>query len=94
MGRKPSVNLNLPKGLRARKRGFKTWYYFDTGAKPRKEIPLGSDYAIAVKKWAELQINARPLHQEIITFRYVAERYIKEVIPTKAVRTKPTICMS
>lgn len=74
----------MPKGLRARKRGFKTWYYYDTGGKPRTEIPLGNDYAIAVKKWAELQINAKPRHQEIITFRYVAERYVREIVPTKA----------
>lgn len=78
----------MPKGLRARKRGDKVWYYYDTGGKPRKEIPLGNDYAIAVKKWAELQINAKPRHQEIITFRYVAERYIREVIPNKAPATQ------
>lgn len=88
MGRKPHINLNLPKGIRARKRGAKVWYYFDTGGKPRKEIPLGNDYAIAVKKWAELQIDAKPRHQEIITFRYVADRYITDVIPTKAPRTQ------
>lgn len=88
MGRKPTVNLNLPKGLRARIRGSKTWYYLDTGGKPRKEIPLGNDYALAVKKWAELQVNEKPIHQEVITFRYAAERYIQEVIPTKAPRTQ------
>lgn len=88
MGRKPSVNRNLPKGIRARKRGEKTWYYFDTGGKPRTEIPLGNDYAIAVKKWAELQINAKPIHQEIITFKYVAERYVREVVPAKAQLTQ------
>ncbi|MBY0475460.1 MAG: tyrosine-type recombinase/integrase [Nitrosomonas sp.] len=88
MGRKPSINLQLPKGLRARKRGVKIWYYYDTGGKPRIEIPLGSDYAIAVKKWAELQINAKPRHLEVITFRYVAERYIREVIPSKAPATQ------
>lgn len=88
MGRKPSANLNVPKGMRVRRRGAKVWYYFDTGTKPRKEIPLGCDYALAVKQWAELQINAKPRHQEIITFRYAAERYIKEVIPTKAYNTQ------
>lgn len=88
MGRKPSVNLNLPKGIRARKRGTKVWYYFDTGGKPRKEIPLGNDYAIAVKKWADFNIN--PSHTAIdpLTFRYVAERYVKEVIPKKAPKTQ------
>lgn len=74
--------------MRQRTRWSKTFYYFDTGGKPRKEIPLGSDYALAVKKWAELQIDAKPKHQEIITFRYVAERYIREVIPSKAPYTQ------
>ena len=87
MGRKPK-NSNLPSRLRARKRWNKVYYYYDTGGKPRKEIPLGSDYAIAVKKWAELEIDAKPKHVEIITFRYAAERYIKEVIPHKAPRTQ------
>ncbi|MBY0500099.1 MAG: tyrosine-type recombinase/integrase [Nitrosomonas sp.] len=88
MGRKPTKNFNLLKGMRQRKRWNTTFYYFDTGGKPRKEIPLGNDYAIAVKKWAELQIDAKPKHQDIITFRYVCERYVKEVIPTKAPATQ------
>jgi integrase len=88
MGRKSSINFNLPARMRARKRGTKTWYYYDAGGKPRKEIPLGNDYALAVKKWAELEIDAKPRHTAIITFRYVAERYIKEVIPTKAPATQ------
>jgi len=88
MGRKNTVNFNLPARMRARKRGAKTWYYYDTGGKPRREIPLGNDYAIAVKKWAELEIDTAPRHPKIITFRYVAERYIKEVIPAKAPKTQ------
>ncbi len=88
MGRKPYINLNLPKGLRARKRGKTTYYYYDTGTNPRREIALGKDYAIAVKKWSELEIDQEPKHQQIITFRYVAERYTREVIPTKAALTQ------
>jgi hypothetical protein len=65
-----------------------THYYYDKGGKPRREIPLGSDYALAVKKWAEIEIDARPRHVEIATFRYVAERYQREVLPTKAPRTQ------
>lgn len=88
MGRRPTKNLHLAKGMRARVRGSKVWYYFDTGGKPRKEIPLGCDYAMAVKKWSELQMIDKPRHQDIITFRYVAERYVKEVIPKKAPYTQ------
>lgn len=88
MGRKPTKNANLPPRMRLRKRGAKIWYYYDTGGKPRKEIPLGSDYAIALKKWAELQIDSKPRHSDIITFRYVTERYLKEVLPKKALNTQ------
>jgi hypothetical protein len=49
--------------FRARKqKSGTTYYYFDTGAKPRKEIPLGSDYRVAVQKWLELSaMPARPV---------------------------------
>ena len=40
--------------MRARRRGSKTYYYYDTGAKPRHEIPLGFDYILAVQEWAKL----------------------------------------
>jgi integrase len=43
---------------------------------------------MAVKKWAELEIDAKPIHSQVITFRYVAERYLKEVVPLKAPRTQ------
>ena len=69
-------------------RSGNVYYYYDTAAKPRREIPLGDDYALAVKKWAELEIDARPQHSELMTFRYVAERYLREVLPTKAPRTQ------
>lgn len=86
MGRKPYKHQNLPPGIRARNRGKKIWYYLDTGGKPRKEIPLGSDYFLAIKKMAELKINEHP--PEIIAFRVAAERYLREVIPSKAVTTQ------
>ena len=63
VGRRPTKHLNLPSRLRARTLpSGRTYYYYDTGQKPRREIPLGSDYALAVKKWAELEIDARPRH--------------------------------
>lgn len=89
MGRKPSVNLNLPTRMRARaKAGGKLWYYYDTGGKPRKEIPLGNDYTSAVRKWAELQVDQPERASQIITFKHVADRYLKDVIPDKAPRTQ------
>lgn len=87
MGRKPTRNKNLPAGMRARHRGKVIYYYLDTGAKPRKEVPLGKDYTAAVMKWAELTVSANP-GGAMITFRQVAERYTREVIPGKAAATR------
>lgn len=85
MGRKPTVNFNLPRGMRARSRpNGRTYYFLDTGGKPRREIPLGSDYVQAVQQWAELTASPKVA----ITFRDVAERYQREVLPTKAPRTQ------
>lgn len=86
MGRKATVNLNLPKGVRARpKAGGIIYYYLDTGGRPRREIPLGSVYVAAVKKWAELtQANSKPA----VMFKDVTDRYIREILPRKAPRTQ------
>ncbi|MDR3399933.1 MAG: tyrosine-type recombinase/integrase [Pandoraea sp.] len=89
MVRKPSANLNLPKGMRARtQRSGRVFYYYDAGGKPRCEIPLGADFVQAVRKWTELEADAKPLHREMVTFRYAAERYVREVLPTKALSTR------
>lgn len=87
MGRKPTTNKNLPAGMRARHRASGTHYYLDTGERPRREIPLGKDYVLAVQKWAELTMSKRPT-SGIITFRYAAEKYQADVIPAKAPRTQ------
>jgi len=77
--------------FRVRRRGDKTYYYYDTGGrKNRKEIPLGSDYGLAIMKYAEFERDrtndARV--QEVITFKYVADRYLVEVLPTKSPATQ------
>lgn len=53
MGRKRSKNLNLPERMRARTKNGTTYYSYDLGGRPRKELPLGTDYVLAVQKWAE-----------------------------------------
>lgn len=87
MGRKPSRWDNLPKGMRARPRGNKVFYYLDTGGKPRKEIPLGSDYTAAVQQWADLTSRPSPV-VTVHTFDSVAQEYWKTVIPTKSPQTQ------
>ncbi|MHB1666468.1 tyrosine-type recombinase/integrase [Thiomonas sp.] len=75
--------------MRARpQRSGRIYYYYDPGGKPRKEIPLGSDYVEAVKKWGQLEGDQGAPHVKLITFRYVAELYLIEELPKKALRTR------
>lgn len=87
MGRKPSRWSNLPPGMRARPRGNLVHYYLDTGGRPRKEIPLGSDFTLAVQKWAELTSQPKPAGTDTL-FSDVVTAYKRDVLPTKAVRTR------
>lgn len=87
MGRRPKTPGAVPH-LRVRKRGDTKYYFYDHGGKPRKEEPLGTDYGLAIKKWAEIQNAGIEKPREVITFRYVANRYRSEVIPLKAPGTQ------
>jgi len=74
MGRQPSINKHLPPRMRARPQKSGTvFYYYDAGGKPRKEIPLGSDYILAVRKWAALNVSPCPV---LPTVAYAITRYI------------------
>ncbi len=84
MGRKRETNLHLPPHMRIRK-GL---YYYDTQAKPRREIPLGKDYGAALVKWAELEGGNLLPANTAPTFSTAATRYKTEVFPTKAPRTQ------
>lgn len=55
MGRKPSVNNHLPPRMRARVRNGVTYYTYDRGfvGGKRVEESLGTDYLLAVQKWAD-----------------------------------------
>jgi integrase len=89
MGRKPTKNLNLPPRLRARpQKSGKVYYYYDAGGKPRRELPLGSDYIAAVRKWAELEGQGKFIAAQTITLKALADEYRRVVIPTKAARTQ------
>ncbi|MBB0025132.1 tyrosine-type recombinase/integrase [Ralstonia pickettii] len=87
MGRKPTRNMNLPAGMRARHRGDKTYYFYDLGGKPRKEKSLGSDYIEAVRKWSELEQSKVPA-APVVMFAAAANKYVAEVLPTKSPRTR------
>ncbi len=87
MGRKPTKPGAI-KRLRLRVRNGVTYYFYDHGGKPRREEPLGRDYGLAIKRWAELERESKLPPQAVVTFRHVADRYRAEVIPTKAERTQ------
>jgi integrase len=61
--------------MRAKQRrpGGPTYYYYDDGGKPRKDIPLGSDYVLAVQKWAELNMSPNPV---LPTVGYAIAQYL------------------
>lgn len=88
MGRKPQNPKAIPRFRARKQKSGKVHYYYDCGGKPRKEMPLGSDYGMAIKKWAELEQTNDTRSPEIITFRYVSDKYRVEIIPTKAPRTQ------
>lgn len=73
MGRRPTANLNLPPQMRARRRGDKVYYFYDTGGKPRTEISLGTDYVLAVQQWAQLH-QAQPTAQ--MTVAWLIGKYL------------------
>lgn len=90
MGRRSKRPDAIPR-LRVRKqKSGKVYYFYDHGGKPRVEEPLGSDYGLAVQRWAQLERgrSAAAKVAEVITFAYVAEKYRAEEIPKKAPQTQ------
>lgn len=65
-------------------------YYYAHGLVDgkRREEPLGSDYGLAIKRWAEIEHASAEKPAAVVTFRYTADRYRAEVIPTKAAATQ------
>ncbi|WP_019573295.1 tyrosine-type recombinase/integrase [Curvibacter lanceolatus] len=73
-------------GLRAKKqRSGRIYYYLEI--EDRKQIPLGSDYILAVQKWAEL---TKANVQHGATFIDVIEKYEREALPLLATSTQAT----
>lgn len=77
MGRSPTVNHNMPKGMRPRRqKSGKVYYYLEVYKEKRTEIPLGDDYLEALKKYAEYK-GARPEDMVIVTFKDAMDAYFK-----------------
>ncbi|MEE4460755.1 tyrosine-type recombinase/integrase [Azotobacter chroococcum] len=90
MGRRPSKPGSIARLRERKKKSGTTYWYYESGGIPRKEIPLGSDYGLAIMKYAELERDrtADDIKRKVITFAYVAERYMVEVVPTKSSATQ------
>ena len=88
-----TANRDLPPRMIRRIRKGKTgkvWvsYYYNgrDEAGKRKEIPLGTDLDQAKVEWARLERKAPPKPNHLMA--YVFDRYEKEIIPGKSVRTQ------
>lgn len=84
VGRKRTKDLHLPPRMRIRKGR----YYYDTQAKPRREIPLGADYGTALVEWAKLEGDGLLPANTAPTFGMAWTKYRKDVLPSKAPRTQ------
>jgi integrase len=93
MRRKNAANLDLPPRMirrNAKLKSGKIWtgYYYngrDANGK-RKEIPLGGDLDQAKVEWARLERRAPPKPSHLLGSLF--DRYVKEIIPTKGLRTQ------
>ncbi len=85
MGRPTIHSDNLPQYMRKRVRKYGTYYFLDTGAKPRTEIPLGKDYFEALRKYAEIMDKSRD--EAAHTFGDAIRRYRVRELPNKAANT-------
>lgn len=93
MRQRSSANRDLPpRMIRRIRKGTtgKVWisYYYNgrDAAGKRKEIPLGTDLDQAKVEWARLErkVPSKPVH----LMAYLFDRYEKEIIPGKAIRTQ------
>ena len=91
--RPKSTNRDLPPRMLRRTRKLKngkswTSYYYNgrTQDGKRVEIPLGNDLAEAKLKWAELECREKP--ERVHQMQFVFDRYEREIVPTKALRTQ------
>ncbi|MGA3825376.1 tyrosine-type recombinase/integrase [Pseudomonas chlororaphis] len=93
MRKKTTANRDLPPRMVRRIRKGKngqiwTSYYYNgrDAIGNRKEIPLGTDLDQAKVEWARLECTTPPKPNHLMS--YVFDRYEKEIIPGKSIRTQ------
>lgn len=66
---------------------WEAYYYNGRDSQGRRfEIPLGKDLNEAKRRWAELDCQSPP--PETGVMRIIFDRYEREIVPTKAIRTQ------
>lgn len=90
MGRTAYRHTNLPPRMRKRTKNGKDYYSYCLGGRDRKEVALGTNFLAAVEQWARLEKEHSGLlvMKEGPTFIDLVHRYVKDVLPTKAPRTR------
>lgn len=90
MARRPTNPGSIPRLRKRLRPGGRVYYYYDAGDKPRREIALGSDYGAAIVEYARMEKSraASALVGAVLTFEYVATKYMEEVVPTKSSTTQ------
>lgn len=89
MGRRPTKPGAIPRFRARKQKSGRMHYYYDHGFVDgkRREEPLGADYGLAIKRWAEIERESAPPAAAVLTFKHVADRYMVEVATRKADRT-------
>lgn len=82
MGRRRQSNFDDPP--RFHKKG-KTWYHV-SGTSPRVWTKLSSDRAEALRLWAQREGVREDDSTKL--FSVIAKRYVREILPTKGIRTR------
>lgn len=94
MGRRKTISTDLPPRMTRKtwqdRRGceHEAYYYMharDEQGRQRME-PLGTEKALALRKWAEIEAKAPPVESGLM--KSIFERYEREIVPRKAPRTQ------
>lgn len=91
MARKREKNYDLPPMIRRRiQRSGRIFYYYDTGEKPRREIPLGSNLVEALGRWSELYMSFDSMSERVesIQLKDVWARYLKDELKARSPNTQ------
>jgi integrase len=82
MGRRRTTHHGLPPHMAQKGRS----YYYVANGNPRRWIPLGNDYPVALREWAK--VEGEPIPACARTFSQIAAWYRAKVMPDKALRTQ------